>query len=65
MRGPGARRPPRFLAVFIVLAVIFSISAISHGFFPFPLIWVAVVLLFLSRGAHRRRWAEHGSRDRR
>ena len=65
MRGPGMRRPPKFLAVFVVLAVIFSISAMSHGFFPFPLIWVAVVLLLLSRGGHRRRWAEHGSRDRR
>ena len=56
--GPGMRRPPRFLAVFVVLAVILSISAMSHGFFPFPVIWVAVLLLLLSRGSHRRRWAE-------
>jgi len=56
--GPPMRRPPRFLAVFVVLAVIFSISAVAHGFFPFPLIWVALVLLFMSRGGRRRRWAE-------
>lgn len=65
MRGPGMHRPPRFLAVFVVLALIFSISAISHGFFPFPLIWVAAVLLLLSRGGHRRRWAECESRQHR
>ena len=65
MRRPGMRRPPRFLAVFVVLAVIFSISALAHGFFPFPLIWLAIVLLLMSRGGHRRRWANHNSRDHR
>ena len=63
--GPGMRRPPRFVAVFVVLAVIFSISAMSHGFFPFPLIWLAVVLLLMSRGRHRRNWADHNSREHR
>jgi Domain of unknown function (DUF1707) len=63
MRRPGPRRPPRFLAVFVVLAVIFSISAMANGFFPFPLIWLAVVLLLMSRGGHRRRWADYNSRD--
>jgi hypothetical protein len=62
MRRPGPRRPPRFLAVFVVLAVIFSISAMANGFFPFPLIWLAIVLLLVSRGGHRRRWAEYNSR---
>jgi len=70
MRGPGMcgsgmRRPPLLLAVFVVVAVILSISAMSHGLFPFPLIWAAVALLLLSRGGHRRRWAEDGSREHR
>ena len=55
--GPLMYRAPRFLGVFFVLAVIFSISSVAHGFFPLPLIWLALVLLFISR---RRRWAGSG-----
>ena len=65
MHRPGMYRPPRFLGVFVLLTVIFSISAMANGFFPFPLIWLAVVLLLLSRGGHRRRWAEQGSKEHR
>jgi hypothetical protein len=63
--GPPMQRPPLFLAAFVMLAMIFSISALAHGFFPFPLIWVAVVFLLLSRGARRRRWSESGHDSRR
>jgi hypothetical protein len=51
--------------VLVLLAVLFSIGAMSHGFFPFPLIWLGVVLLLIVKGGHRRRWAhEHGYHHR-
>ena len=51
------RRPPRFLAVFVLLALLFSIGAVTHGVFPFPLLWIGFVLLFVSMRGRRRRWA--------
>ncbi len=63
---PGSRRgrPPRIfglIAILMVLAVIISIGALSHGFFPFPLLWIGLIVLFLAKGAdRRRRWAQHG-----
>jgi len=53
------RRPPAvFLILLVVLALMFAIGAISHGFFPFPLIWVALGIFLFSRCHRRRRWAE-------
>jgi len=63
---PPFHRPPRILGVLVLLAVLFSIGAMSHGFFPFPLIWLGVVLLLIVKGGHRRRWAQqHGYQQRR
>ncbi len=62
--GPRGGRPPRIfglIVVLMVLAVIVSLGALSHGFFPFPLLWIGLILLFLAKGAdRRRRWAQHG-----
>jgi hypothetical protein len=61
-QGPPFRRPPRvFLILLVVLAAMFALGAIGHGFFPFPLIWVALGVFLFSRGHRRRRWAENGS----
>jgi hypothetical protein len=58
-------RPPRFLVAVVLLALLFSICAVTHGFFPFPLIWIGFVLLFVSmRGRHRRWAAENPGRNR-
>ncbi len=62
---PQFRRAPRILAAFVLLALLFSISAVTHGVFPFPLIWIAIVLLFISGRARRRRWAEYDGYNRR
>jgi hypothetical protein len=44
-----------------MLALLFTLGAVTHGFFPFPLLWIAVVALFLSRGRRRRRWSDEGN----
>jgi hypothetical protein len=57
--GPAFHRPPRILMllpVIVVIAMLFSMTAMTHGFFLFPLIWIAMALLFAGRGARRRRW---------
>jgi hypothetical protein len=65
-QGPPFRRPPRvFLILLVVLAAMFALGAIGHGFFPFPLIWIALGVFFFSRGHRRRRWAGQGSSVRR
>lgn len=48
------------MALFLLLLflVIGSISAVGHGFFPFPLLWLAIVLLMIGR-VRRRRWSGH------
>jgi hypothetical protein len=63
---PPFRRPPRVLLILlVVLALMFALGAITHGF-PFPLIWIALAVFFFSRGHRRRRWAaEHYQRGRR
>jgi hypothetical protein len=68
-RGYGPRpmpfhRPPRILVVLpviVTLAMLFSIGALAQGVFPFPLLWIALLLLFLARGSRRRRWAHYRS----
>jgi Domain of unknown function (DUF1707) len=59
--GPHFHRPPRFLAVFVLVALVFSIAALANGVFPFPLIWIALVLLFITRGPRRHHpaWQHH------
>jgi hypothetical protein len=57
-RAPFRRPPPVFLILLVVLALMFAFGALSHGFFPFPLIWIALAVFFFSRGHRRRRWAE-------
>jgi len=44
--------------VLLMFLIIGSISAVGHGFFPFPLLWLAIVLLMVGRMRHRR-WAGH------
>ena len=61
---PRFHRPPRILPVLVVLALLFSISAVSHGVFPFPLIWIVIIGLFMVKGRRRRRWADSARYDR-
>ena len=58
------RRPPMFLAVIAVLALLFSIGMLTHGAFSFPLIWIAIVLLIATRRGRRRRRTESSYRRR-
>ena len=65
---PPFHRPPRILVllpVIVVIAMLFSMTAMTHGFFLFPLIWIAMVLLFMGRGARHRRWEDDQSRHNR
>jgi DUF1707 SHOCT-like domain len=66
-RRPSFRRPPPvFLILLVVLALMFAFGAMSHGFFPFPLIWIALGVFLFSRGHRRRKWPEeHHHRGRR
>ena len=58
----GLRRPPRIFAVLAVLAIFFAIGAIINGlfFFPGPLIWIAVIWLFMARGGRSHHGAGRG-----
>lgn len=51
--------PPQVFAVEAVVgvvAMVFTVGALTHGFFPFPLLWIVLIGLFLARGrGHRRR----------
>jgi hypothetical protein len=53
-----SQRPPPALvgivAVLGVVAMVFAVAALSPGHFPFPLLWIVLAGLFLTRG-HRRR----------
>jgi len=51
---PQVRRPPPVLAIILVVALLMSIGAITHGFFPFPLFWVVLVIFFIMSGRRRR-----------
>ena len=61
--GPRRPPPPIFAALSVVflLALMFTIGAVTHGFFPFPLLWLGLVALFVTRG-HRRRALSGGER---
>ena len=51
-------RPPPIVAVLAVvatLAMLFTVMALTHGFFP--LLWIALIPLFIARGHRRRQWS--------
>ena len=64
MRPAGRGRPPVAFAVvgvLLVLAVFFGVSALLFGLFPFPLLWIGLLVFLIARGAaRRRRWAQQG-----
>ena len=55
-RRPGGPPPPIRLALFalFVMVMIWSVAAVSHGFFPFPLIWLVIAMMLIGRLRHRR-----------
>jgi Domain of unknown function (DUF1707) len=54
-RPPGRRfhRAPPILAVLFLLALLLSIGAIANGIFPFPILWMALLLFFVTSGRRR------------
>jgi Domain of unknown function (DUF1707) len=64
MRPAGRGRPPVAFAVvgvLLVLAIFFGVSALLFGLFPFPLLWIGLLVFLIARGgARRRRWAQQG-----
>ena len=58
---PQIRRRPPLLAIILVVALLMSIGAITHGFFPFPLFWVVLVIFFITSGRRRRYGSYHHS----
>ena len=62
--GPRGRRPgpppPMRLALLVLLMFVmfWSIGAVTHGFFPFPLLWVVIGLVLLGKMRHRRHGRE-------
>ena len=61
---PQVRRPPPVLAIILVVALLMSIGAITHGFFPFPLFWVVLVIFFIMSGRRRRYGSYHHGHNR-
>ena len=51
---PRVHRPPPVFAIIVVLALLLSIGAMTNGFFPFPIFWVLLVLVFIATGRRRR-----------
>lgn len=47
--------------VLLVFTVTWSIGAVGHGFFPFPLLWLVIVLMMVGRMRHRH-WSGSGRR---
>ena len=41
-----------------MIAMLFSMTAMTHGFFLFPLIWLAFFLMSSGGGGHRRGWVD-------
>ena len=50
--------------ILVVLAIVGSVAAITHGHFPFPLLWMALLLFWL-RPWGRRPWMRGWGRQRR
>jgi hypothetical protein len=61
---PQFRRPPPVLAIILVVALLMSLGAITHGFFPFPLFWVVLVIFFIMSGRRRRYGPHHHGHNR-
>jgi hypothetical protein len=63
-RGACGRLPFGPIAAFVVvLLVLGSVAAVAHGHFPFPLIWLAVLVFWLGpwgRWRRVRRWGRWG-----
>ncbi len=53
--GPPFQRPPRWLGVAVLIALLFTVGALTHGLFLFPLIWLAFAF---SAGHRRRQWSQ-------
>ena len=48
-------------ALSTALAIFFGVSALLFGLFPFPLLWIGLLVFLIARGAaRRRRWAQQG-----
>ncbi|MPZ96751.1 MAG: DUF1707 domain-containing protein [Propionibacteriales bacterium] len=47
------------LVTCVVFAVVGSIAAVSRGFFPFPLLWVALIAFFVLRGRRFHSYGRH------
>ncbi len=52
--GPGLHRPPRWLGAAVLIGMLFTLGALTHGLFLFPLIWLALAFSFAGR--RRSRW---------
>ena len=57
--GGQMQRPPRWVGVAALIALLFTIGALTHGIFLFPLIWLAFA--FSAAGRRRHRWEHQGS----
>jgi hypothetical protein len=51
--APGFHRPPRWLGAVVLIGVLFTLGALTHGIFLFPLIWLAMAFSFAGRRRHR------------
>ena len=61
-RTPFRRPPPIFAIILVVAALMMSIGAVTHGFFPFPIFWVVLVLFLIATGRRRRYHHQHTAR---
>ncbi len=57
--GAPFQRPPRWLGVAVLIGLLFTIGALTHGLFLFPLIWLAFA--FSAAGHRRGQWSGHHS----
>ena len=46
------------LLVLLMFVMFWSIGAVTHGFFPFPLLWVVIGLVLLGKMRHLRHGRE-------
>ena len=52
--GAPFQRPPRWLGVAVLIGLLFTVGALTHGFVLFPLIWLAFA--FSAAGHRRQHW---------